>query len=372
MKKINFLLVFFVSISVLTILTGCKKDEPTTLSASPNSLELLSDKGSSVSFNIVSNADWSISGLPDWISVSANSGIGNGTIIVTALSSNDSAEERVADIIVSADDKTVVVNLKQRASLIANCKVGFKELLTMTTSVAFKYDFDSNVSYFYAGYLSVNAAGWTDEKIVTALMDEDRFDPSSSEDTGLQGFGGMYSNTDYYLCAVGFNEKGERGELTKMKITTLKEANHYPWISITDAKYTSTQWMWTTEPNSYTSKYYMLFTDGAYADYYGLFLYEAEIAWIIRNGISTGDMEPIARGGSWNGTRDNNETSLYLATWGVDTENNFSPKLNEFYATIDNSRALKKKVEKSDAKRHGTPDALVKELQQSTKIYEKL
>lgn len=372
MKKINFLLFLVASICALAFLSGCHKDEPTTLTVSPNSLELLSDKGSSVSFNITSNTTWSISGLPDWISVSANSGTGNGTIIITSLSANDSAEERVADILVSAGDKSAVVNLKQRASLIANCKVGFKELLTMTTSVAFKYDFDPNVSFFYAGYLSVNAAGWTDERIVETLMNEDRFDPSSSEDTGLQGFGGMNSNTDYYLCAVGFNEKGERGELTKMKITTLKEANHYPWISITDAKYTSTQWKWTTEPNSYTSKYYMLFTDGAYADYYALYLYEAEIAWIIRNGISTGDMEPIARGGSWNGNRDNNETSLYLATWGVDTENNFSPRINEFYATIDNSRALKKRVERKDAKRHGTPDTLVKELQQSTKIYEKL
>lgn len=371
MKKINFLLVFFVSISVLAILTGCKKDEPTTLSASPNSLELLSDKGSSVSFNITSNAAWSVSGLPDWISVSANSGTGNGTIIITALSSNDSAEERVANITVSADDKTVVVNLKQRASLVANCKVGFKDLLTMTTSVAFKYDFEPNVSFFYAGYLNANAAGWTDEKIVDALMDEDRFDPSSSEDTGLQGFGGMNSNTDYYLCAVGFNEKGERGELTKKKITTLKSPNHIPWISITDVKYSSTQWKWTTSPNSYTSKYYMLFTDGIYADYYGLLLYEAEVAWLIKDGISNGTMEPIARGGDWTGSRENNETSLYLATWGLDTENNFSTEVNEFYATIDSSKAKVRKIEGKDIKRHGTPDAKIKELQQSAKIYEK-
>ncbi|MCM1490791.1 MAG: BACON domain-containing protein [Muribaculum sp.] len=371
MKKIDFLLLFVAGISALAFLTGCHKDDPTTLTVSPNSLELLSDKGSSVSFNISSNATWSLSGLPDWISVSAISGTGNGTVIVTSLSANDSAEERIANITVTADDKSAVVNLKQRASLIANCKVGFKDLLTMTTSAAFKYDIDPNVSFFYAGYLSVNAAGWTDERIVNALMDEDRFDPNSAEDTGLQGFGGMNPGTDYYLCAVGFNDKGERGELTKMKITTLKEANHIPWILITDASYSSTQWKWTTEPNSYTSKYYMLFTDGLYADYYGLILTEAEIAWIIKDGISSGDVSPIARGGDWTGSRDNYEESLFIATWGMDTENNFSPMLNVFYATIDTNDVMKHNNETKGVRRNGISDVMVKELQHSVKIYEK-
>ncbi len=371
MKKIHIFFSLLSCLSIQTVMTSCHKDEPVELTVSPNSLELLSDKGSSVSFSITTNSDWYISGLPDWLSLSAQSGTSNGSVTITALSTNNSSAERSTELIVSAGDKSSVVSVRQRASLVANCKVSFKDMLTMPTSIAFKYDIDSNVSYFYAGYLSANAAGWTDEKIVNTLMDEDRFDPNSSEDTGLQGFGGMDSDTEYYLCAVGFNEKGEQGELTKTLIRTQKSLSQVPKISIYDVSYSSTKWRWKTEPNSYTSKYYMLFTEGIYADYYGLILTEAEICWIIKDGIGKGNMAPIAKSGEWSGARDSGETSVYIATWGVDAENTFSTSCTEYYGTIDSTRSVVKKKFKENKVHRGIADSFILELQKYTKLIER-
>lgn len=365
MKRFNLLGVCMMLLFVFVCTTGCKKDEPTTLTVSPNSLELLSDKGSTVSFMISTNTDWTISGLPEWLSLSAMSGTSTGNIIVTALSANASSQERQAELTIYAGDKSSIVSIRQRASLIPNCKVGFKDILAMSTSVAFKYDIDRNVSYFYSGYLSSSAAGWTDEKIINALMDEDRFDPSSSEDTGLQGFAGMDANSEYYLCAVGFNEKGEQGELTKTKIKTLKYSNQDPTINIFDVKYDSSTWYWSTEPDSYTSKYYMIFTDGDYATFYAYYLTEAEVCWLIKDGIDKGNISPIARGGDWNGSRSNGANSVYIATWGVNTDNAFSSVLNDFYGSVNSNKAPQNKIKRTIT-RSKHSDSLIKEIQEAT------
>ncbi len=340
------------------------------LSVSPNSMELLSEKGSSVSFSINTGAStkWTISNTPEWLSLSASSGTGNGSVTITALSTNQSSNPRSAQISIQAGGKTASVDVTQRAAYLANCQVGFKDIVILNNSVAFKYDIDKNVSYFYAGYLDVNAAGWTDERIVNVLMNEDRFDPKSSETSGLQGYGGMDSKTEYYLCAIAFNEKGERGDLTKTKVQTMSIPNHYPFIDLTDAAYNSQKWFWTTTPNAYTSKYYMIFGSGVNATLFWYYYYDAEIAWVIKDGISKGSLEPIARGGEWSGSRDSSEYELFLATWGLDTDNAFSPVLNSGYWSIEQNRTSKKpKCDKGKYHR-GTPDAKVAEIQNSLRV----
>lgn len=372
MKK-NYLFILLLCLPMIGFLPACGGDDDdvpeVNLTASPTSLQLLSDKGSSVSFSISTNSEWTISGCPEWLSLSAMAGSMNGSVTVTALSSNSSASERTAELTITAGEKFTTVSVKQLASLVSDCSVGFKDILVMTNSVAFKYDIQDKVSYFYAGYLDSSAAGWTDEKIVNTLENEDRFDPNSSQDTGLNGFAGMEPDREYYLCAVGFTEKGEQGELTKTLVRTLKSESQVPLISISDAKYSSTKWFWTTEPNSYTAKYYMLFTDGVYADYYWSFMTTAEVAWIIKDGISNGKFNPIAKGGEWNGAREPDATSLYVATWGVNAENTFSPLLNEYRATIGEDKKIRRTGKSEPEKRRrGIADEFVRTLQENTKL----
>ena len=114
----------------------------TLLNVSPNSIELLSDKGSSVSFSINtgSGTQWTISNTPQWLSLSASSGTGSGSVTITAINTNDSSQPRSAQLIVNAGGRSAIVDVMQRAAYMADCKVGFKDIVILDNSVAFKYD----------------------------------------------------------------------------------------------------------------------------------------------------------------------------------------------------------------------------------------
>lgn len=333
--KFRHLFLVVMTIILATTVLSCKndKDEPemppvvtpteeTTLSVSPASLSMLSEKGASVSFTIRCNSNWNILNVPEWINLSATSGSGDATITVSALSQNDDDETRTATVTITASEKSAEVKIEQLPAFVSNCTVTFTDFLSMTTSVAFKYQIGPKVSYFYAGYLDVSAAGWTDEKIVQKLTSEDSFDSKNNETTGLQGFGGMDPDTEYYLCSIAFNEKGERGNLIKTRIKTLADKTEVPRVWIENVEYNDTQWVWETTKNVYTTKYYQFCTDGTPALIFNYLFTEAEIAWLIKSLVDSGEKSPIANGGSWRMDRDKDAEDVFIATWGVDVDNN--------------------------------------------------
>lgn len=318
-------------------------DEPTiekpsvSLVASPGTLSLLSEKGATVSFSVKCNTTWVITGIPEWLNLSATSGNGDGDVVVTALSTNSDDAIRTATIIITAGDETAQIVINQLAAFVSDCTVGFSDILPMTTSIAFMYDIKPDVSYFYAGFLDISAAGWTDERIIKTLTDEDRFDPKSSEATGLQGFRNMDPDTEYYLCTVAFNDKGEQGKLTKVKVKTLKFGLAIPLVTVDNVRYNSTQWFWNTTMNAYTNRYYMIGLDGTYAYIYNYAFTEAEIAWLIKKEVEEDALTPIANSSSWNMDRDQYSEDVMIATWGVDINGDYSPRLYIFYSSISDS-----------------------------------
>lgn len=318
------------------VLTACKddNDDPVSLTVSPQTLSLLSDKGATVSFTISCNSNWTITEVPEWLNLSATSGSGDGSITVTALSSNNDDVVRTASIVVTSGDVAQQVSINQLAAFVGNCSVDFKDILTMASSIAFQYEIQPDVAYFYAGYLDVSAAGWTDEKIVNALTDDEQFDPKNSDTSGLQGFSGMYSDTEYYLCAVAFNEKGEQGKLTKTKIKTKEYRNDVPRVFITNTQYDNNNWYWDTQMNAYTSRYFMISADGFTAFGLGYFYSEAEIAWVIKEDIENNQQTPKANSSSWVRERTAGADDVFIATWGTDINNNYSPRLEMFYSDV--------------------------------------
>ena len=82
------------------------------LSVSPSSINLNFASGSNDLININSNLSWTISNPATWLSVSTNSGTGNGSITITANSDNLSGSNRVASLTFSANgvpDQMVMV-----------------------------------------------------------------------------------------------------------------------------------------------------------------------------------------------------------------------------------------------------------------------
>ncbi len=97
---------------VAAMFTGCSDDnDPTYLSEIKvsQSFVSLSTSGGSTSIDVQAAGSWTVSGAPDWLTVSPASGTGNGTITFSAAA----AEGRTAEVLITCEGKTQHVNIIQ-------------------------------------------------------------------------------------------------------------------------------------------------------------------------------------------------------------------------------------------------------------------
>lgn len=322
---------------------GSNSDSPTnpTLSTkvSPTDLSLLSDKGATCSFNITSNESWTLrNNAPEWLYVSATNGEGNSQITLSALSSNTSSTERTAHIAVMTENNGLVstITVTQLAGLMSGCNVEIGDVLVLGQSAAFSFYPQKNVDFFRFGYLNAEAVGWTDEKIIKELEELDPYSPTEITGGGIEN---LTSNTSYLLCTVGYDSKGNRGEVYRLKITTPKMSQSDPWAYISGFDYDSNYWYYTTTPDGFTSSYYKVYVEGIDALYFYYLYVPAEIAKIIKNLINEGSISPLVREQSWKAQRSQDSEYFYCATWGLNLSNEFSPQMNIAVFTTGNSRS---------------------------------
>lgn len=97
---------------VAAVFTSCNDDKnPTYLHELrvSQSYVSLSTSGGSTSIDIEAAGSWSVSGAPEWLTVSPASGSGNGSISFSA----DAAEGRTAEVIISSEGLTQRINVIQ-------------------------------------------------------------------------------------------------------------------------------------------------------------------------------------------------------------------------------------------------------------------
>jgi len=96
------------------IVTANQAGSEPILTVDPTSLTLGAESGSFDNFIITSNVNWSISGVPDWLTISLLDGVDDATISVTANSNNPSVTEtRTATITISGGELTEEVRISQ-------------------------------------------------------------------------------------------------------------------------------------------------------------------------------------------------------------------------------------------------------------------
>ena len=104
---------------VAAMFTGCSDDNDPTYFGEirvSQSYVSLSTSGGSTSINVEATGSWSVSGAPDWLTVSPASGTGNGTITFSA----DAAEGRTAEVLISCEGKTQHINVIQGIATVSN------------------------------------------------------------------------------------------------------------------------------------------------------------------------------------------------------------------------------------------------------------
>jgi len=97
---------------VAAIFTGCSDDkDPTYLDEIrvSQSYVSLNTAGGSTSIDVIATGSWSVSGAPEWLTVSPASGSGNGTITFSAAA----GEGRTAELLLTCEGKTQHINIIQ-------------------------------------------------------------------------------------------------------------------------------------------------------------------------------------------------------------------------------------------------------------------
>ena len=344
--------------------TSCKDDsdeEKTSLTVNVYDLVLGSVEGATSTFTLVCNNSWTITGMPEWLDLSSTKG-GAGTtpIVVTAKSTNNSAEDRTAIINVVSGSVTVDIEVTQRADLVGDCEVIPTEIMVMNESVAFDFEYGKKVSYYYYGYIESKSAGsMTDEDIEEFA--QENFKRYTPDEDLLGVIDDLDYGTSYEIICFGYDSKGNRGEMSRVRVTTKSDITNRPRVDIYDISYSDNYWYWETLISPYARRYYQIFADGYYAYLYAM-LCDAEIAWSMKEYIDSGDYKPIVNSGSWTADRSTGANDIYIAAWAVGAEENFSGVLDIFAGSISENSVTRTVAEKTSEKIKVSSKSMLREL----------
>lgn len=264
----------------------------------------LDGKDNSVgSLRITSNTSWTISGVPDWLTLSSVNGNGTAQVTISANTGNNSASPRECVLSVMAGNIVKQVKVIQAGLLAANCNVTPGTIVVLATGIAFDYTYGSNVAYYHTRlYYPSQIERMTDAEIIAA-MSADMSDRETPNDGYVTSWQNLTPLTEYTVCTIGFDKNGNHGELQKKTLKT-KSGSNQAIATISDVKYNDTYWIWTTTVNGFVTRY--------------------------------------AQGDVWNMKR-NGGTVFDVVTWAVDVSGEFSGMIDRFVGRVDSSsKGIKK------------------------------
>lgn len=166
------------------------------INASPSNLSLASNSGSTASFNISSDVNWTISPPPGWLTISPQSGSNNLSIDVTSNSSNQTGADRVATLTITgigALNKTVTITQLDANS---NSFLLSSDTIFLDSPQASTTDFTVISSATWtlsetSSWLALNKTGGTNTEVVTArassanIIGSPRFATVTASSSGL-------------------------------------------------------------------------------------------------------------------------------------------------------------------------------------------
>lgn len=329
MKKVISLM--FMALLYATFISCSSGNDEDELVTDLNELNFSGTSGDEVSLSIRCNTEWSISGIPSWLKASSTNGTGDAQIVFQTISENNSSEERTADIFVQAGGASKTVFVRQEGLNVPNCDVSTNRVVVLSDQFACDFNYDENVKYFY---IARATSSWddimTDSEIIEK-MKSDSDNRLSPKDEYVISFSGLKAKTKYFLYLVGFDKNGKHGNLIKTEIQT-KSGTNQPQAFISNVRYNSTQWQWTTTINAYSDHYYQWFVADGLANSYSYS--DAIIAWHFKKLMDENEdgLSPIKNSGDWH--RKRNSNMFDLVTWAVGSNGELSGVINRYYGSV--------------------------------------
>lgn len=214
---------------------------------------------------VVSNVSWSVSGKPDWLSISPSNGNGNVDMTIYPTSENETSSPRTATIILAGAGKTATINVTQEAGKPV-CYVEVQNEVVLYNSMCWEYKATSNVNTFQFILLSERECNrLTDKELLKEVTQQEKVkfngDPISWTDYDSHS-NKIVSNSTYYIVTVATDTNGKTGELKKKKLVTpnYKNETEDAWVSFGNFYSNQSKGFWfDTTKNGYCSTYHLIY-----------------------------------------------------------------------------------------------------------------
>ncbi len=252
-----------------------------TLSVDVTSINLSSIAHASQSINIKCNSAWTLSGNPEWLQVSSNSGNGNSNIVISARSSNDSSKPRTATLTINSEGKSVIVTVEQEAGL-SSCISTPSNITTLYYAVIFNLTYSSEVATTKLLMLSdYDFKHKTESELIREIEKEDAQIPES-ETIYTRG---VDANEKYHILSLSYDRKGNRGELVDVEFQSPSylNATDDAWCVIEDAGVSPSLFMFSVVKKGRCATYDVIYGANIYPGYLSGALMAFEINYYTLN-----------------------------------------------------------------------------------------
>lgn len=347
MKKIIWSHFVMAIVMVLNItMTSCKwpweksDDDDTHLPecyVNKNDLSFDSKKGDVKELSITCNGKWEISNVPDWLIAESTEGRGLTTVKFTTSVSNGNSTPNEGYMRVTFSenpDATETVYVEQRGGAVAGCEVTPNLIVTLTNGIALDFNFDKDVVRYYCGIMRSSSVGkMTDEQIIKKL--ESDFKPHVPSNDEVLDFDGLNVGTRYVIYTLGFNQRGERGELLSKEVSTMNVKSNEPITKIEDLRGNGVYWNWSTRKAAASCEsYYMMTTE----NYNIANASDVCQAWLMEYAQQNGEISKYVNNADWKQKVDDGSL-FFVWTRGMDGNGNMSSKIEWEYITATNTRS---------------------------------
>lgn len=213
---------------------------------------------------VVSNTPWSISGAPDWLSISPSNGNGTVQIEMYPKSENSTATARTATITLTGDNASATINVRQEAGK-PLCIANIANEVALHNSICWEYSIDGEVNTFQTLILSENEyKRMTDKEIIEEISKQEvcKYIDQYLTSTGIDSHNyRITGNSVYYIITLATNDEGKTGELTKKMIRTpeYKNATNDAWVQISDPVASSLSFQFNATKKGYCNTYNVIY-----------------------------------------------------------------------------------------------------------------
>lgn len=224
--------------------------------------------------------------------------------------------------------------------LAKNCEITLLDELALTTQFALDVKYGSEVEYVLTNVYEPEAN--VDEAVDADLVADliaggNRVEKNTTVLTGSE----MPEGMDLTIVLVAFNAQGQRGPLYRHHLTTHK-SDEEPLAPVTSCQYNNESFFYTIEiDDSKVLKYYLAQEVGRDLTR----INDAALGMSWRRLLANETQKPeYYTGRTFTADRPNGEPQLYLATWAVDFDGNYSDNIFSGFYHVEDGDARKKGI----------------------------